>query len=112
MRDRFHVCGLPGRTGKAFELVQQSNLLADWTATIATAAHGAGAWFVIESPTRNFLWVMEKIKQVHELIKMAFILVKSGNLGAGYMKPTHLLSNMLDLWRIKRVALPPLVDGQ
>ena len=72
----FHVSGLPGLTGKAFELAQQGNLLADWTATIATAAHGAGAWLAIEDPTGSFLWVMEKIKQVHALTGVVFIQLK------------------------------------
>ena len=111
MRDRFHICCLPGLTGKAFELVQQGNLLADWTATIATAAHGAGAWLVIEHPTRSLLWAMEKMKQVHALAGVVCIQMSFGNLGAGYVKPTHLLSNMRDLWWIESVAFAPLVDG-
>ena len=54
MIDSIFVVGLIGFTGKAFEFVQQGNLLADWTAAIATAAHGAGACFVIAKTHKEF----------------------------------------------------------
>ena len=65
---------------------------------------------LIENPSRSFLSVTEGIQSVHALPGVVFISVMFGNFGAGSVKPTHLLSNVRDLWRIKSVVLQKVVD--
>ena len=91
LRNWNFVNGLPNLIGRSAELVQQGNTLAHWSATLAAEAVAVGAWLIIENPSRSFLWVTEGIKSVHALLGVVFISVMFGNVGAGYVKPTHLL---------------------
>ena len=106
LRNAQYPLGMPGLGEKQQQLVKLGNALVAFTVECCAKLHALGGYFSIENPELTWLWVLEEVVMLADLVGVAFVLFYFKDYAVPYFKPTLAMHNTPTLHRLKESFAP------
>ena len=104
LRTSRHVLGRPNLSPADRRKLEQGNVLADFTARVASQVRHDRGYFSIENPRKSLLWLHPAMKALRKLPGVIMVPFDMCTYGAPWQKPTALLTNFPHLRALRSLC--------